>query len=393
MRERILSYFHASPEEYSVIFTSGATGALHTVGEIFPWTKDSTFYYLAENHNSVLGIREYAYRFGSGFRVLNEEDLPKDEACAFKCEGDLKQMYGKVDKNYTYSLFAFPAEDNFAGVKYPLSWIQQVQEDYFHNGHKWLVLLDAAAFVPTNRLDLSLVKPDFVSMSFYKMFGFPTGLGALLIRNKNLDIMNKLYWGGGTVSMASDKDHYCVFHGRPCSRFEDGTINFLSIACLHYGFDSMEELGIDNINKHVYALTRYLYEQLVALHHSNGRPLVEIYGKHHANNKDVQGGIISLNFLHSDGSYIGYYEIQTDSAKQNIHIRTGCHCNPGACRKYLNESDEVLKKLSLEKNSCSDTNDMVNGHPVGGIRISLGYMTTFNDIMAFVDFAKQYIDA
>ena len=75
----------------------------------------------------MLGIREYAYRFGSGFRVLNEEDLPKDEACAFKCEGDLKQMYGKVDKNYTYSLFAFPAEDNFAGVKYPLSWIQQVQ--------------------------------------------------------------------------------------------------------------------------------------------------------------------------------------------------------------------------------------------------------------------------
>ena len=74
------------------------------------------------------------------------------------------------------------------------------------------MLLDAAAFVPTNRLDLSLVKPDFVSMSFYKMFGFPTGLGALLIRNKNLDIMNKLYWGGGTVSMASDKDHYCVFH-------------------------------------------------------------------------------------------------------------------------------------------------------------------------------------
>ena len=116
----------------------------------------------------------------------------------------------------------------------------------------------------------------------------------------------------------------------------------------------MEELDIDNINKHVYALTRYLYEQLAALHHrwacgggvsrSNGRPLVEIYGKHHANNKDVQGGIISLNFLHSDGSYIGYYEIQTDSAKQNIHIRTGCHCNPGACRKYLNESDEVLKK-------------------------------------------------
>ena len=89
-------------------------------------------------------------------------------------------------------------------------------------GNKWLVLLDAAAFIPTNRLDLSQVKPDFVSMSFYKVFGFPTGLGALLLRNENLGILNKLYWGGGTVSMASDKDHFCLFH-----------VAFL--ACFHTG--------------------------------------------------------------------------------------------------------------------------------------------------------------
>jgi len=41
--------------------------------------------------------------------------------------------------------------------------------------HGWDVLLDAAAFVPTNPLDLSQVKPDFVPVSFYKMFGYPTG--------------------------------------------------------------------------------------------------------------------------------------------------------------------------------------------------------------------------
>ena len=48
MRSRILKFFNASPLEYSVIFTSGATGALHTVGEVFPWSKDSKFYYLTE---------------------------------------------------------------------------------------------------------------------------------------------------------------------------------------------------------------------------------------------------------------------------------------------------------------------------------------------------------
>ena len=63
MRERILSYFHASPEEYSVIFTSGATGALHTVGEIFPWTKDSTLYYLAEVASCILFDRRTTTRF------------------------------------------------------------------------------------------------------------------------------------------------------------------------------------------------------------------------------------------------------------------------------------------------------------------------------------------
>ena len=39
----------------------------------------------------------------------------------------------------------------------------------------WDVLLNVAAFVPTSKLDLSEVKPDFVPVSFYKMFGYPPG--------------------------------------------------------------------------------------------------------------------------------------------------------------------------------------------------------------------------
>lgn len=43
------------------------------------------------------------------------------------------------------------------------------------DSHKWLVVLDAAAHVPTHKLDLSHYKPDFVPVSFYKLFGFPSG--------------------------------------------------------------------------------------------------------------------------------------------------------------------------------------------------------------------------
>lgn len=50
----------------------------------------------------------------------------------------------------------------------------------------WDVLLDAAAYVPTSTLNLSSVQPDFVACSFYKMFGYPTGVGCLLVRNTAL---------------------------------------------------------------------------------------------------------------------------------------------------------------------------------------------------------------
>lgn len=56
---QVLNFFNASPREYKCIFTSGATAALKLVGETFPWSSQSTFMYTMENHNSVLGIREY----------------------------------------------------------------------------------------------------------------------------------------------------------------------------------------------------------------------------------------------------------------------------------------------------------------------------------------------
>lgn len=48
MRDRVLHFFNTTSDHYHVVFTSGATQALHIVGEIFPWSKDSEFVYLSE---------------------------------------------------------------------------------------------------------------------------------------------------------------------------------------------------------------------------------------------------------------------------------------------------------------------------------------------------------
>mmetsp|Transcript_42840 Transcript_42840/g.69470 ORF Transcript_42840/g.69470 Transcript_42840/m.69470 type:complete len:151 (-) Transcript_42840:43-495(-) len=65
IRRRLLQHFDAPSDVYDIVFTSGATAAIKLVGEYFPWSSSSECCYTLENHNSVLGIREYPLACGS----------------------------------------------------------------------------------------------------------------------------------------------------------------------------------------------------------------------------------------------------------------------------------------------------------------------------------------
>ena len=125
-----------------------------------------------------------------------------------------------------YSLFAYPAMSNFSGTKYPLEWINDIHSGSICiNGRsiqsvckgEWLVVLDAAAYVGTNHLDLGQHRADFVTLSFYKMFGYPTGLGALLVRRDRASLLQERYFGGGAVNAYSSSS---LFHA-PRQRLHD----------------------------------------------------------------------------------------------------------------------------------------------------------------------------
>ncbi len=121
--------------------------------------------------------------------------------------------------NGATNLFAYPAQSNFSGVQHPLEWIARAQ------AKGWDVLLDAAAFVPTNPLDLSQYHPDFVDISFYKMFGYPTGVGCLIVKHTALAKLKRPWFAGGTVEVVSIQGNgYSLHEGY--AAFEDGTIKF-----------------------------------------------------------------------------------------------------------------------------------------------------------------------
>jgi molybdenum cofactor sulfurtransferase len=151
------------------------------------------------------------------------------------------------------NLFAYPAQSNYTGVQHPLDWIATAQ------ARGWDVFLDAAAFAPTNRLDLSQVQPEFVSLSFYKIFGYPTGVGCLLARRTALAKLRRSWFAGGTVAIASVQGNgHFLADGE--AAFEDGTINYLTIPAVEIGLRFIEEIGIDTIHKRVICLTDWLLQ-------------------------------------------------------------------------------------------------------------------------------------
>ncbi|KAF8412742.1 hypothetical protein HHK36_000711 [Tetracentron sinense] len=140
-RQQVLDYCNASPKDYKCIFTSGATAALKLVGDAFPWSSESSFMYTMENHNSVLGIREYALRQGAVAFAVDIEEVEHQDgvsksniSCVKISQCPTQRRYEakfpeEVPKGNVYSLFAFPSECNFSGMKFSLDLVKIIKED------------------------------------------------------------------------------------------------------------------------------------------------------------------------------------------------------------------------------------------------------------------------
>eukprot|EP01024_Parvocaulis_polyphysoides_P007510 TRINITY_DN12238_c0_g2_i1.p1 TRINITY_DN12238_c0_g2~~TRINITY_DN12238_c0_g2_i1.p1 ORF type:complete len:299 (-),score=24.38 TRINITY_DN12238_c0_g2_i1:1415-2242(-) len=164
----------------------------------------------------------------------------------------------------------------------------------------------------------------------------------------------------------------------------------------------------------------------------------------------IQGGIVNFEVLRPDGTVMSYKTVEKEAAKAGLHIRTGCECNPGACYDYLGIQDKEVQQLAGKKEGCSDNVEWIlversvneapdlkgpNGGfrdipdeaigldtvsvvdkqkylqnqqlsrkeipgkvevvqlPLGSIRASLGYLSTFDDVYDFVRFVKEKYQA
>jgi selenocysteine lyase/cysteine desulfurase len=377
-RRHVLSFFNAPEEDYCVVFTANASHALKLVGESYPFGPARPFLLTFDNHNSVNGIREFARARGAAtsYVPVVPPDMRVDRSTV---EEALTPARGASP-----GLFAFPAQSNFSGVHHALDWVAAAQS------RGWDVLLDAAAFVPTNRLDLRRWRPDFVVVSFYKIFGYPTGVGALIARLPALARLQRPWFAGGTITVASvGADRHYLASG--ASGFEDGTPNFSGLAAVDIGLSFIERIGIDVIHDRVRALTGWLVARLLELRHRSGRPLVTIYGPA---DMEQRGGTITLNFRDESGAFIDHQVIEARASARQISIRSGCFCNPGAGELALGISPDQMKSCfagSPERMSYDDFRRCVDGRSSGAVRVSLGLASNFADVWSFVTFAREFL--
>lgn len=376
-RAAVLAFFGAASEEYVAIFTPNATGALRLVGEAYPFHAGDRFLLTFDNHNSVNGIREFARARGA------ETTYVPSVAPDLRVDEELLPRYLTETSGDHHNLFAFPAQSNFSGVQHPLEWIGAAQS------HGWDVLLDAAAFVPTNRLDLGRWYPDFVALSFYKMFGWPTGVGCLIARREALAKLERPWFSGGTIVAAFVGRQYHQ-DALGAAHFEDGTVNYLNIPAVEIGLRFVDRVGIDAIHAHTATLGTLLLDGLASLRHADGSPAATIYGPR---SSERRGATIAFNFLHPDGRVVDERYVDRVAARHNVSLRTGCFCNPGAGEVAFTISRETLLGGEFGTGMTLDDYMDIIGLPSGGaVRASLGIASNAEDVGRFLAFATEFVD-
>jgi len=434
----ILKHMNGDAHEYMVIFAPNASGATRLLAEFYEFghTSRDVLAICADNHNSVHGIREEALRKGASvvYTPLEMDTLHMDAKrtnsiiegafdvadCFVRSKRSLRSRLCGCRKGDGRKLFAYPLQSNVSGVKHSLDWIEKA-----HN-QDWDVFVDAAAFMPTNFLDLSKYKPDFIAMSFYKMFGHPTGVGALIVKRSKFDRLarNHGWFAGGTIafnSVGGFKDYSYRAHAmaQGKGKFEDGTVNFSNFVGVIEGLKFLKKVsqhgvaGADGVQRslggnrmqaiqeRVRHLTNYLLQELEALtYKGSNQKIVHIYGQTKLD--DVQrGGTIPMNILRQDGRFVPFEVVETMANRYHISVRTGCFCNPGVHEAYtgltsakvtqlLKHIPEELRQIDSAR-TLKELNKLLarEGSMIGCIRVSVGFPTSFADVYKFVAFVKK----
>lgn len=339
-------------DECAVIWTSGATDGLRLVASYW-LRRGRKLAYHVDSHTSCVGTRRIAIEVGAEV-VCVSSDWSEVEHC--------------LD-----GLAIVTLESNFHGKKYEAAASVLKSKG-------WTVCLDAAKAASTAPFDLGVA--DFAVVSFYKLFGAPTGLGALFARREAaLELLSRKresgYFGGGTVERVSASVvDWCVVKSNVEEAFADGTPHFVGLAHLQRGFEELQRVGgLVAIERHAGVLGDELERRLRQL-----AGVCRVYERR-------QGcSIVIFNMLRDDGTIVSPATVASYLLGRDLRLRSGCLCNAGACARTIGISHSDWVKAWERGAACGTADDLTaDGRPLGVLRASFGKDSLWEDLDALVE--------
>ncbi|MBY0491560.1 MAG: aminotransferase class V-fold PLP-dependent enzyme [Gemmatimonadaceae bacterium] len=372
-RRAVLQFLGADDAEYAVIFTANASAACKLVGESFPFETGSALLLAADNHNSVVGMREFARARGATVEIL-----PISAELRLTIRPETLPAAPRAP-----SLLAMPAQSNFSGVRHSLDLVAAARR------RGWRVLLDAAAYLPTADLNLTEIQPDFLCLSLYKISGYPTGVGALVARREALATLRRPWFAGGTVdwvSMAHDRHRLT----NAVEAFEDGSPHFLALGAVPLALRAVVESDRPRLRRHLARLTEALIMELVDACHPGGQPLVRLHGPRDMHQR---GSTVSFTLLDHRGAAIPFWEVESAARAHRVAVRGGCFCNPGCAERAFGLSDERMPQCVDQLGdqfSIPAFATCMGDRPVGAVRVSMGLGSLQRDVEQFLRFVHTF---
>lgn len=276
------------------IFTSGTTDAINKVASnyLFPQLTrtDSVIVSEMEHHGNFVPWQQACLRAGATLKVIPLTD-----------NGELDYEAYKALLDDSVRMIAVTAISNTLGTKNDVKRIVAAARSF-----NTAVLVDAAQLVTHEPIDVQELDCDFLVFSGHKLFG-PTGIGVLYGKQRLLEAMPPLIYGGGMVKQVDIEE--TTFADLP-EKHEGGTSNIAGVIGLGAAIVFVKDLGIEAIHAYTKALTDYALSRLDTL---EGVTVL-------ASPKE-RASIISLVV-----GQVHPHDVASFLSERGIAIRAGHHC-------------------------------------------------------------------
>lgn len=295
VREKVKCFIGAKSTS-EIVFTRGATESINLVSYSYGLSHiqsgDEIVLSILEHHSNILPWQMVAKAKGAVLRYIYLDS-----------EGRIdKQQIESVITHKT-KLIAITHMSNALGTITP---IQDIVQKARKVGAK--VLVDGAQSVPHMKVDVFAMDIDFFVFSGHKMLA-PMGVGVLYAKQELYEQMPPFLTGGSMIEYVQEQE--ATFAELP-HKFEAGTQNAEGVVGLGSAIDYIENLGLENIQKHESELTQYALERLQSLN------FIEIYGP---KNTLERGGAISFGVKD-----VHPHDVASILDNDGIAIRAGHHC-------------------------------------------------------------------